>query len=324
MKKYFSVIPAVLALAFAGSTVAQAEITDPSAAPGVRMLTLNSCGITCAYPTLSTTNANSAAGDWATNTAHAMDNWDADAVMLTEVCYGQYAALKTRMASPRTGSYTDNDTYDAEWYTPGGRESAGCGRWGTDHRFGLAVLVKGGSDAITERLTKYLTLDPADSNQNNHRGILCAKAKIDGKNAMTCVTHPSQVSVAGRTKQIQEALAAVQSWAGTTPVILGGDFNAQPLDQEMGLLYSSAHPGGTGQFSEVDETDQRYFAASCAGKSICRSGEDTFGSTAANSKKIDYIFATTAHFKDFYGDAAQRDIVNWSDHSLLRGAAAWR
>ncbi|MFF7780018.1 endonuclease/exonuclease/phosphatase family protein [Streptomyces tanashiensis] len=289
VRRVLALATAALLLTFGTMSSAQADIVSSSTAPSVRMLTYNACGAQCAHTGVS-------ADTWADTIKTSVDNWSADSVMLTEICYGQYAALRDRL--------TD---YAPAWYrTSNG--PAGCGKWGSDLRFGLAIFVKTPS---VERLTVPLPDNPEDGNP---RGLLCAKGAIEGNMTLSCVTHLSHIGDAGRLAQAKKVREQVASWAGTLPVILGGDFNASPTSEEMSQFYG--FQGGTGVFGEVDETDQDYFPSSCTGL-YCRSGETTH----ANGK-LDYIFVSADHFKTVQGDAMGKT-ENMSDHNLLRGAAAW-
>ncbi|MFC8494026.1 hypothetical protein ACFUJU_25150 [Streptomyces sp. NPDC057235] len=94
--------------------------------------------------------------------------------LLTEVCYGQYAALRDSL----TGC-------QPVWLATSSGP-ASCGEWTSegDKRFGMAVFVK--STAPVERLTADLPESPADSNE---RALLWAKGGIEGRTALACMTH---------------------------------------------------------------------------------------------------------------------------------------
>jgi endonuclease/exonuclease/phosphatase family metal-dependent hydrolase len=285
---------------------ARADVVTPSTAPSVRMLTYNACGNLCAHTGVD-------AEQWAAAIKSSVDHWSADTLLLTETCYGQYAALRDSL----TG-------YQPVWLATSSGP-AGCAKWTAtdDKRFGMAVFVK--SAAPVERLTADL---PASTADRNKRALLCAKGGIEGRTSLACVTHlthlgdedendTDQIDTA-RTQQAKAVRAQVDAWSLSQdlPVILGGDFNAQPLDPEMDEFYG--FQGGTGRYGEVDETDGEQFPeGTCGGLNYCRSGERTH----ANGK-LDYLFVSADHFKTVQGDALGRT-DNMSDHHLLRGAAAW-
>ncbi|MFE5509703.1 hypothetical protein ACFQ9J_03675, partial [Streptomyces sp. NPDC056529] len=85
--------------------------------------------------------------------------------LLTEACYGQYAALRDSLTGYQP----------VRLATSSG--PASCGKWTAtgDKRFGMAVFVK--STAPVERLTADLPENPVDSNK---RTLLCAKGGVEG------------------------------------------------------------------------------------------------------------------------------------------------
>ncbi|MCY0951339.1 endonuclease/exonuclease/phosphatase family protein [Streptomyces sp. H27-S2] len=290
VRRMLTLTAAVLLTAFGTAASAQADIVSGSTAPSVRMLTYNACGAAC--------DDRVSKDQWGETIKTSMDNWSADSVMLTEICYDQYEALRDKL----TG-------YAPAWYATSNVK--GCGEWDTDNpdlRIGLAIFVK---TASVERLTFALPANPEDGNP---RGLLCAKGAIEGRTTLSCVTHLSHVGDAGRLAQAKAVRAKVDEWAGNLPVILGGDFNAAATSAEMSEFYG--FQGGTGRYGEVDESDQDYFTPNCTGI-YCRSGETTH----ANGK-LDYIFVSADHFRNVQGDALGKS-ANMSDHNLLRGAAEW-
>lgn len=289
VRRVLALTAAVLLVTFGMTSAAQADVVSPSTAPSVRMLTYNACGASCAHEGVTK-------DQWAETIQTAVGHWSADSVMLTEICYGQYAALRDRLPG-----------YSPVWYATSDGPS-GCGKWGADLRFGLAIFVK---TASVERLVTGLPANPEDGNA---RGLLCAKGAIEGRTTLSCVTHLSHRGDAGRLAQAQAVRAQVDAWAGSLPVILAGDFNAAPTSVEMSEFYG--FQGGTGRYGEVDESDRDFFHSGCTGN-YCRSGETTH----ANGK-LDYIFVSADHFRLVQGDAMGKS-ENMSDHNLLRGAAAW-
>ncbi|MFF8607763.1 endonuclease/exonuclease/phosphatase family protein [Streptomyces sp. NPDC015346] len=289
VRRVAAIAAAVLLMTFGVSSAARADIVSPSTAPSVRMLTYNACGASCAHTGVTP-------DDWATTIETAMDHWSTDSLMLTEVCYGQFAALRDRL----TG-------YAPAWYA---RNTApeGCDKWGADVRIGMAVFVR------TDSVVRLRAALPANPEDGNPRGLLCAKGAVEGRPTLSCVTHLSHKGDAGRLAQAKAVRAQVDAWAGTLPVILAGDFNAAPVSPETSEFYG--FQGGTGRYGEVDETDRDYFTPGCTG-TYCRSGETTHP-----NGKLDYIFVSADHFKLVQGDAMGKT-PNMSDHNLLRGAAAW-
>ncbi|GAB3968848.1 hypothetical protein [Plantactinospora veratri] len=97
-----------------------------------------------------------------------------------------------------------------------------------------------------------------------------------------------------------QLMAYVGQWAGTSPVLLGADVNADSFTSAvLGPIRAGA--GGTGRFAEVDENDRDYFSPACmaAGVSECDTGEGTI----AGERKLDVIFVTAADYHTVRGDA---------------------
>ncbi|ANH91501.1 hypothetical protein A8713_10205 [Streptomyces sp. SAT1] len=281
--------------------------------PAPRFVSYNVCGAAAGCPTKPGNNT-ARKNAWRDQIVHAVDHWDADVVMLQEVCYGQYALLRDGLAD-RSGT-----PYTAVW----GATLSGignCTQWGSDQRFGLAMLVKGSAAAVANRTMTMLYNDPAVADEQ--RGLLCVDAQVRGRTVHACDTH---LDWRGKTpeEQTHQIYQKLEPATRTMPVVLGGDFNMTPTAAPLRWLYDSDQ--GTGPFREVDDTDKDHFAARCAGQSTCRTGENTVDGQCedtTDAKKIDYIFVSDRHFRDEHGDAAGCSSPPLSDHHLLRGAAAW-
>ncbi|MBP2582323.1 hypothetical protein J3A78_002801 [Streptomyces sp. PvR006] len=172
----------------------------------------------------------------------------------------------------------------------------------------------------------------------------CMRVYLQSRSTWVCSVHlywgeegiPAQKAL--RDAEAARLYDTVKRWEGEgkgVPVILGGDFNAQPWNGGTRPFYSPlaySNTLGTGTMTEVDETDvgPGFFQGVCAGKLRCRSGEPTKDDDAkrdadgnyAADRKLDYIFLTSRFFKDARGDAlpVNQDV---SDHVILRGAASW-
>ncbi|MET9384172.1 FG-GAP-like repeat-containing protein [Streptomyces sp. NPDC002928] len=284
-----AIIAFFAALLLPGS--AYADEVDPASAPTVRSLTYNVCG---GYEKC---QSGLDTATWTGVMVEQVTAWDADAVMLQELCIGQWAALRDALPG-----------YSAVWTST--TTASGCAKWSADGdaRFGLGVLVK---SASVERYTANLTVPDGQE----PRSVLCAKGTIDSRTTLACTTHLAQYIEPDNGSA--EALAHIDTWAVGVPVLLGGDFNAGP---EYGALdpIRTGLPG-TGHFAEVDENDKDYFTADClaAGSTECRSGEPTVD-IDGTPKKFDHLFVTAGDFYGVRGDAVDPGL---SDHKLLRGAA---
>jgi len=276
----------------------------PSAAPPVRIASYNVCGGYVA-------DCQSALdlGPWAESVAQAAAEFDTDVLMLQELCRGQLSALEARMPG-----------YRAVW-TKTLTGHAGCGKWNappsSSGSFGLGMLVRAASVKAYEA-----ALTPADPAQPGEpRAVQCAAAPVDGRAALVCNTHLSK-DLAGQ--GTAEVVSRARGWAAGLPVIIGGDFNADPQDPKLDVLYRLQ--GGTGAFTESDESDADHFGPDCRRQVACRTGQPTTVAKAGKPpRKFDYIFADTAHFLPVEGDVRDvvRDGTSLSDHLMLRAAMAW-
>lgn len=292
---------------------AQADTPDPVNWPKPRFVTYNVCGASCDIYAGSKTA-------WRDSIVSAMDYWDADLVMLQEMCYGQWQLLRDSLQDRSSG-----DQYDSVWGATLA-STDGCGKWGTDKRYGLATFAKGGLGTINNgsRTVDFLPEPTAAED----RILLCARATVTGRAVRACNTH---IDYRGDNPkaQIQKVADITRGYANQgDPVVLAGDFNQLPKDVDMAPLYN--HGGGTGVFQEVDENDTSYFTGTDCPQSgdRCRSGEATVERASGCSPqadpegKIDYIFLSYYWFTTVRGDAAACT-PGMSDHHLLRGAAAW-
>ncbi|MDT0472289.1 endonuclease/exonuclease/phosphatase family protein [Streptomyces sp. DSM 41014] len=294
-----------------GAGSARADQPDAQNWPRPRFLTYNVCGGVCAIYQGSRTA-------WRDTMIHAMDSWDADLLMLQEMCYGQWTLLRDTLAGRTSGG----PAYDSVWGAalP---ESAGCAKWGADTRYGLAIFSKGPAGTIDQssRAVTFLT-QPSGGEQ---RILLCARTGVRGRTVRACDTHIDYRG-ANPQAQVAQVAAVTRGYALEGPVVLAGDFNLFPKDARLDPLYD--HGGGTGIFQEVDENDKSHFTGVDCPQSgdRCRSGEETaepLCSPRADGRgKIDYIFLSAYWFTTVRGDAAACT-PGMSDHHLLRGAAAW-
>ncbi|MCX4980925.1 VCBS repeat-containing protein [Streptomyces sp. NBC_00572] len=288
-------LTAVLALLAGTVTVAAADTVDPATAPPVRTITYNVCGAHDCQSDL----------DLATWTAELRDQtlaWDTDALMLQELCFGQWAAL--RDALPGYSGVWTSTTTDSD-----------CAKWSpTDTRFGLGVFVKA---PAVERYAANLTV-PANTEA---RAVLCARGPVDGRTTLACTTHLAQYIKPDNGSA--QAIAKIDTWAAGVPVILGTDLNAGTEPVYDPALDPIRRGGpGTGPFAEADENDREFFTEECvtSGATSCRSGE----ATVASGRKFDHVFLTAGDFHTVRADALEPESPGTkplSDHKLLRAAA---
>lgn len=261
-----------------------------------KVLQLNLCGNACFLATDPDANGVDSRGSTSrmAKVLAAIDNYSPDIVTFNEICYSQYRVIRDDMIARGYSS-----TYATT--TTGGHCDAFNASYGKN--FGDAIFSKGPVPDVQQR---YVL---PDSTGGEPRQLLCTDTKIQGTDCKVCTTHLSNDKQV-RIKQVRTIAAKAAVWVPLGPVIITGDFNAEPMDYEMGLMYS--HSGGTGLFQEVDESEN------CV--PFCRSGEWTF----RGDKKIDYIFFSAKHFGGLTGDAKSRYPNPISDHNTLEGSALWQ
>ncbi|MFJ7065603.1 FG-GAP-like repeat-containing protein [Streptomyces sp. NPDC101115] len=275
---------------------AAADTVDPAAAPSVRVISYNVCGASTCQSTLDLPT-------WTAKIKAQTLAWDADALMLQELCFTQWTSVRNALADAG---------YTAVWGFA--TKTPGCAHWGgTDNGFGLGVFVK---SAAVDRYTANLTTPGTEP-----RPLLCARGPIDGRTTLVCNVHLDQKITPDNGSA--EALAHADTWAAGAPVIFGGDFNAG-TDATYDPMLDPVRQGlpGTGPFGEADENDRDYFTQPCKDALVttCHSGEPT----VASGKKFDHVFLSTRDFHTLRADALEPEpegTAALSDHKLLRAAA---
>ncbi|WP_436536361.1 endonuclease/exonuclease/phosphatase family protein [Actinoplanes sp. HUAS TT8] len=306
-----AIVVALMILAF-GLCSARAEA---AAAQSVKMLSFNVCG---SYQ--ANCRPLEAADAWADRVAQQVRDWDSDVAVFQEMCAGQRELLAHRLPA----------NYHIAWWTNRSGDN-GCDKWlvpgvTANDDFGDAVFVR--TDAATTTYTRELTElwdqgRTSSAASEEKRELLCMGAVVKGRDSLACTVHLDTVSV---DQGMPEAVAQMNTWAAGRPIIIAGDFNADPFDPNLGAFYGSG--GGTGAFHEVDEQDRAYFTDGCRQLAYCRSGEmTTFAGTdeAGNPKparKFDYMFGSAAQVRWVQGGTVDPGFSR-RDHKILRGEAVW-
>ncbi|WP_129663808.1 endonuclease/exonuclease/phosphatase family protein [Phytoactinopolyspora endophytica] len=307
-----SALPAV------GPEPPPATSTESSLAAGmatVKVITYNLCGAAahCDNP-----------GEILDRTGYVIDEvlaYDADVVLLTEVCYLQYAHMRDELA--------DNG-YSPGWVAAYGRVNNCTPPGGNTEtlasenklRFGQVMFAK---NSLTAR--EDIPLSATNYGVNAIIKAMCYDLDVGGLGqgtARACVaqTRSGASGPGARARWEQNATLAAEVdrylLGNDQAVILGGDFNAEPADDEIDMFYEL---DGIGAFVEADMTDADHFSNECLSQQLshCRSGAPTYGTGTATPKKIDYIFFSADHASNL--DAEVRPIGPNSDHHLLRGSA---
>ncbi|MFG2332813.1 FG-GAP-like repeat-containing protein [Streptomyces sp. NPDC048604] len=277
---------------------AQADSVSGADAPPLRFLSYNICGNHCS-------DAKGYDNERRIDTVVAEatgSTWSADQIHLQEVCRPQFDAIKARLQSYGFQGFFATAL-------PGGNPAI-CG--GAD--YGNAVIVKG-------PLSETKVLDLTVGGESEPITVPCVKTYTQSRANWACSVHLYWNENTLREQEAAKLAAQAKQWQDAgLPVVLGGDFNGSPRTKMASYFYSPAvGDGGWGTFIEADETDSDHFVADpCGdGRTRCRSGEPTF-----DSRKIDYLFLSAAHFKGAKADVQPLD-AKVSDHKPLRGAAFW-
>ncbi|MDJ0380247.1 endonuclease/exonuclease/phosphatase family protein [Streptomyces sp. G-G2] len=160
------------------------------------------------------------------------------------------------------------------------------------------------------------------------RGLLCVPTRARGQRMTFCGAHAG--TAAGQLLEAHAWLAGPAAFPPAIPVILAGDLNQQPNEVSLAGLY--AHTRGEkerrdpdGRFLEADERNRRWFRMGGTGGVRCQDPEPARcrngAPTAADGRKIDYIFATEAHFTAPRAVTVQ---APESDHVLYEGIFQFR
>ncbi|MGW7516366.1 endonuclease/exonuclease/phosphatase family protein [Streptomyces sp. NPDC054796] len=237
-------------------------------------------------------------------------NYSPDVVTLNEACYTQYRHIREALVA---------QGYHATYASSSQTSGEHCD--GGDTAFGMALFSK--KPIATPRETHNLG--------DTQIHALCADTALGSRPVKACSVHlsvddPDDPADDGKREEQATKLAALASgWHATKPVVLMGDFNAQPFDADMDKFYS--HSGGEGIFNEADESDADHSSSWPPGAVRGQSGEITFTSSTTVPpilKKIDYIFLSAADFRAVEGDSLYGGERRTSDHRVYRGGATWQ
>jgi endonuclease/exonuclease/phosphatase family metal-dependent hydrolase len=201
------------------------------------------------------------------------------AMMLQESCYAQFHHTRARLNSLYSGAF---------FKVPGAK----C----EDGSFGNALLWR--RDALAVNHTKQYHLNSEGGLEKRQMG--CAKS--DRPHLVVCTVHLSKREHGdSRTREIAVVSQTARGWATKYPVIVGGDFNTTPREDQLDAMYLPDYgDGARGIFREIDDLDSR-------------DGEFTH-----EEGKLDHIFFTR-NLRWHWGDATFSDPENISDHEPLWG-----
>ncbi|KOX15867.1 hypothetical protein ADL06_34230 [Streptomyces sp. NRRL F-6491] len=336
-----ALIVALLAATMLGGLVpsASADTVSPKSASALRFLSYNICGGNDELITPCGTAAQRDAVKVRVDLVKRhVTEWDADVLFLQEVCKSQYDEL-LKVLAPLGYSGTFTTMIPVPVPSTGDLcKSNSEPAFDKEHPWGNAVLAKGPVTVLTP-----LDLTVGGEKAGTTWKSSCVQVALQGRTTRACSVHLYSYNDAIRIEQAKKLAGLVKPWIDAdTPVVLGGDFNAQHWAQRDGTWYTDprlspltslldpfyTHSGGTGQFLETDETDAQRFTPECQALNPpvgqCRSGANTVlrDSDPLTESKYDYIFVSEKHFKNVIADAMPRESL--SDHYPYRGAATWK
>lgn len=271
----------------------------PEGTPPVRTISYNVCGASSVCQSTMTLDA------WADGLQGHVTDWDADVVMLQEMCKGQLDALHDRLPG-----------YVPVWAST--QTADGCGKWSDDKSFGQALLVKGIQSEVTPMSAE---VTPPGFTEEK-RTVVCAKAPVDGHPALVCGTHLRKDEAAQNDTPV--LMERIEGWSGGLPVILAGDFNAIPRHAIMDPVFAGRP--GTLALAEADGTDKRYFPGICPDTAAwCRTGGPTaYDATQGKyGPKFDSTFFTRQDFADLQSETLRTGYTKVDDHLLVKAAASF-
>ncbi|MDT0214262.1 endonuclease/exonuclease/phosphatase family protein [Rothia sp. ARF10] len=188
---------------------------------------------------------------------------------------------------------------------------------GVDQKIGEAVVWTGGNAAGKNVAT--LVRD------DGHRyGLACVTFRYAGRSTRACSTHlaAGQDKDGVRTKITRAIKGKSTTWIGNGHrVIVGGDFNSNPQDGAMDLMYGVGGGGAVGPFREIHQ--------------MASGSPDRTGLPTKGGRKIDYIFVSERDTRASGGTEQtcngekpgapegtyEANACTTSDHRLLWGTA---
>jgi endonuclease/exonuclease/phosphatase family metal-dependent hydrolase len=201
-------------------------------------------------------------------------------MMLQESCYAQFHHTRARLNSLYRGAF---------FKVPGPTCKGRAGSYGN------ALLWR--RDALAVNHTKQYHLNSAAGLEKRQMGCV----KSDAPRLVACTVHLSiRNQDASQEREMAVVSQTARGWATKYPVIVGGDFNSRPGDNDLNAMYLPDYGGGAhGIFREIDNLG-------------ARDGEHTHA-----DGKLDYIFFTP-NLRWGGGDATHATDGR-SDHDPLWG-----
>jgi len=253
LRRWLGLIVAVCAVA--GPFAAHAEDAGARvSAVGQSYLQFNMCGNACNHGDLAVVH----------NLEQTIETDQPSVVTLNEMCANQFERLSG-----------DLPGYAGRFDPTGPVCTNGA-------RYGNAILLRGSG---VEPVGSWQLPNPAG---DETRRVMCVRGRPAGvPSLVACVTHIS-FKAGNIGAQIDAVAGLLRALPGEDPVLLGGDFNTDPLDARLNPVYDNRYDAGTGAFTEVDSSVAHSRAA---GGHLPGVNDTTFA-----RQKLDYIFLADGHW----------------------------
>jgi len=253
LRRWLGLIVAVCAVA--GPFAAHAEDAGARvSAVGQSYLQFNMCGNACNHGDLAVVH----------NLEQTIETDQPSVVTLNEMCANQFERLSG-----------DLPGYAGRFDPTGPVCTNGS-------RYGNAILLRGSG---VEPVGSWQLPNPAG---DETRRVMCVRGRPAGvPSLVACVTHIS-FKAGNIGAQIDAVAGLLRALPGEDPVLLGGDFNTDPLDARLNPVYDNRYDAGTGAFTEVDSSVAHSRAA---GGHLPGVNDTTFA-----RQKLDYIFLADGHW----------------------------
>jgi endonuclease/exonuclease/phosphatase family metal-dependent hydrolase len=265
VRRYRRLLTVGVVVLLAGAPLTAGAGRASAAARTVRVMQFNFCGAVCNKGVV---NKPGSGNDVVEDITSRIVSARPDIVTLNEACEAQISRLKALLGGsswPMGGVFRDQR---ADPRCQGGQ------------RFGDAVLTAGnvgGQEVL-----------PLPNLGSEHRAVLCLHTDAGGP-VLACALHLVTGQAENRL-QLAAAAKVLDARAAAAPVIVGGDFNAQP-----GAMAALLDAGRGGR--DVDTDPQR---------------------APTRGQKIDYVLFSRGHFANPSGGPLAS---KYSDHKVLLGQA---
>ena len=273
LRRWLGLVLAVLAVA-GPVTPHPADVGARVAAAGQSYLQFNMCGNACNHGDLAVVH----------NLEQTIEADHPSVVTLNEMCANQFERLNR----------------DLPGYA--GRFDPTGPVCGNGARYGNAILLRGSG---VEPVGSWQLPNPAG---DETRRLMCVRGRPAGAGSLVaCVTHIS-FAAGNIGVQIDAVTGLLRGLPGTDPILLGGDFNTDPLDARLNPVYDNRYDAGTGAFTEVGSAASH---SRTAGGHLPGVNDTTFA-----RHKLDYIFLAGGHWSGPHATVVDAG-GGLSDHGAL-------